>query len=135
MANILDKALVEILSGLVIDPSNEELLKLEQRVTALHDAKLAALHHSAVPASADQPRISREEQDRLIRIHIRVATEFRAQHEFAKALDEIAHGLTVDMQNTELMTLDAEIRAEQADHDLKAAQGLKLIYSSGQATG
>jgi hypothetical protein len=135
MANVLDKALVEILSGLVIDPSNEELLKMEQRVTALHDAKLSAMHSTGLSSSAAQPRISKEEQDRLIRIHIRVASEFRAQKEYAKALDEIAHGLTVDMQNTELLSLDAEIRAELADHDLKSAQGLKLIYSSGQATG
>jgi tetratricopeptide (TPR) repeat protein len=133
MANVLDKALVEILSGLVLDPANDELLKLEQRITALHEAKLSS--QQAAPAGVPQPRISKEEQDRLIRIHIRVATEFRSQHEYAKALDEIAHGLTVDMQNAELLTLDTEIRAEQADHDLKAAQGLKLIYSSGQAAG
>ncbi|NUN68502.1 MAG: hypothetical protein HUU02_02205 [Bacteroidetes bacterium] len=133
MANLPDKALVEILSGLVLDPANDELLKLEQRITALHDAKLSS--QQAAPGAGAQPRISKEEQDRLIRIHIRVATEFRAQREFAKALDEIAHGLTVDLQNTELLTLDAEIRAEQAEHDLKAAQGLKLIYSSGQAAG
>ncbi len=133
MANVLDKALVEVLSGLVLDPANDDLLKLEQRITALHEAKLSSLQ--SAPAASSQPRISKEEQDRLIRIHIRVATEFRAQREFAKALDEIAHGLTVEMQNAELLALDAEIRAEQADHDLKAAQGLKLIYSSGQATG
>lgn len=132
MANVLDKALVEILSGLVIDPNNEELLKLELRVAALHDATLASLSGS-IPSSAQ--RISKEEQDRLIRIHIRVAEEFRSQKEYAKALDEIAHGLTVDLQNAELLAMDTDIRAEQTDHDLKAAQGLKLIYSSGQATG
>ncbi|MCK9408969.1 MAG: hypothetical protein WCX28_03655 [Bacteriovoracaceae bacterium] len=135
MSNVLDKALVEILSGLVIDPSNEELLKLEQRVTALHDAKLSSLQSTGISSSSAQPRISKEEQDRLIRIHIRVASEFRSQKEYAKALDEIAHGLTVDMQNVELLGLDGDIRTEQADHDLKSAQGLKLIYSSGQATG
>ncbi len=135
MSNVLDKALVEILSGLVIDPSNEELLKMEQRVLTLHEMKLAALQTNTVASAAPQQRISKEEQQRLIRIHIRVATEFRSQKEFAKALDEIAHGLTVDMQNEELLKLDAEIRAEQADHDLKSAQGLKLIYSSGQAAG
>jgi len=135
MANVLDKALVEILSGLVIDPSNAELLNLEQRVTALHDAKLSAMHSTALSSSSATHRISKEEQDRLIRIHIRVATEFRAQKEYSKALDEIAHGLTVDMQNPELLRLDAEIRAEQTEHDQKSAQGLKLIYSSGQATG
>ena len=135
MSNILDKALVQILSGLVIDPSNEDLLKLEQRVTALHDARLNQLQSSAVSSSSTQPRISKEEQDRLVRIHVRVASEFRSQKEYAKALDEIAHGLTVDMQNEELVKLDAEIRAEQTEHDQKAAQGLKLIYSSGQATG
>lgn len=133
LSNMLDKALVQILSGLVIDPTNEELLKMEQRVNALHEARLTERQSLAV--AGGQQRISREEQERLIRIHIRVATEFRAQHEFAKALDEIAHGLTVDMQNDELLRLDAEIRSEQADHDLKAAQGLKLIYSSGQAAG
>lgn len=133
MTNNLDKALVEILSGLVIDPSNEELLKLEQRISALHDAKLNSTHHSSV--SSIRQNISKEEQDRLVRIHIRVATEFRAQKEFAKALDEVAHGLTVDMSNPELLALDKEIRGEQTEHDLKSAQGLKLIYSSGQATG
>lgn len=135
MSNMLDKALVQVLSGLIIDPSNEELLKLEQRVNALHEARLNEIHSTSFSSNASQPKISREEQERLIRIHVRVASEFRAQHEFAKALDEIAHGLTVDMQNQELLALDKEIRAEQADHDLKAAQGLKLIYSSGQAAG
>ncbi len=135
MSNMLDKALVQILSGLIIEPSSEELLKLELRVNALHEARLNELHSTTFSSSASQPKISREEQERLIRIHIRVASEFRGQKEFAKSLDEIAHGLTVDMQNQELLALDAEIRAEQADHDLKAAQGLKLIYSSGQATG
>lgn len=135
MANVLDKALVEILSGLVIDPSNTELLNLELRVTALHDAKLSAMQSTALSSSASQHRISKEEQERLIRIHIRVAEEFRMQKEYSKALDEIAHGLTVDMQNVDLLKLDGEIRAEQAEHDAKSAQGLKLIYSSGQATG
>jgi hypothetical protein len=135
MSNMPDKALVQILSGLVIDPANDELLNLEQRVTALNDARLSQIRSTAVTTSSSQQRISKDEQERLIRIHIRVADEFRSQKEYAKALDEIAHGLTVDMQNEELMTLDAEIRAEQAEHDLKAAQGLKLIYSSGQATG
>lgn len=135
MSNMLDKALVQILSGLIIDPANEELLKMEQRVIALHEARLNELQSTTFSSNASQPRISKEEQERLIRIHVRVATEFRAQKEYAKALDEIAHGLTVDMQNLELLGLDGEIRAEQADHDLKAAQGLKLIYSSGQAAG
>ncbi len=135
MSNMLDKALVQILSGLIIDHSNSELLKLEQRVNALHEARLNELQSTTFSSNASQPKISREEQERLIRIHVRVASEFRAQNEYAKALDEIAHGLTVDMQNQELIGLDAEIRKEQADHDLKAAQGLKLIYSSGQATG
>jgi len=135
MANMLDKALVQILSGLVIDPMNDDLLKLEQRVTALHDARINERQSSAVSSPSAQQRISKEEQERLIRIHVRVATEFRSQKEYAKALDEIAHGLTVDMQNEELLKLDAEIRTEQTDHDQKAAQGLKLIYSSGQAAG
>ncbi|MFZ4621194.1 MAG: hypothetical protein ACOYNS_11600 [Bacteroidota bacterium] len=135
MSNMLDKALVQILSGLIIEPASEELLKLEQRVNTLHEARMNELQSTSFSSNASQPKISREEQERLIRIHVRVATEFRTQHEYAKALDEIAHGLTVDMQNQELIALDAEIRQEQADHDLKAAQGLKLIYSSGQAAG
>ncbi len=134
-SNMPDKALVQIVSGLVIDPSNEELLQLEQRVTALHNARLNQMKSTAITSSLSHPRISKDEQDRLIRIHIRVAEEFLSQKEYAKALDEIAHGLTVDMLNEELMKFDAEIRAEQAAYDLKAAQGLKLIYSSGQATG
>jgi tetratricopeptide (TPR) repeat protein len=135
MTNMLDKALVQILSGLVIDPANNELLKLEQRVTALHDARLSEIQSSSGSTATKQQHISKEEQERLIRIHVRVATEFRSQKEYAKALDEIAHGLTVDMQNEELLKLDTETRAEQTEHDQKAAQGLKLIYSSGKATG
>lgn len=134
MSNILDKALVEILTGLVLNPENEELQKLEQRVTALHDAKISSAHIPSSTMSSPQ-NISKEEQERLIRIHIRVASEFRSQKEFNKALDEVAYGLTVDMQNPALLQLDNDIRTEQAEHDLKAAQGLKLIYSSTKAVG
>ncbi|MDP1677017.1 MAG: hypothetical protein Q8L88_09125 [Bacteroidota bacterium] len=134
MSNILDKALAEILSGLVLDPTNEELQKLEQRIMVLHDAKISS---SRIPSStmSSPQNISKQEQERLIRIHIRVASEFRSQDDFVKALDEVAHGLTVDMQNPGLLQLDNDIRAEQEEHDIKAAQGLKLIYSSTKAAG
>ncbi|MEW5798926.1 MAG: hypothetical protein AB1728_07940 [Bacteroidota bacterium] len=126
MANMLDKALVEILSGLSLDPSNDDLLKLEQRVVTLHDAN---------SASSQKKTISPEEQERLIRMHIRMAAEYLGQKDFAKALDEIAHGLTVDPFNYNLLKLDSEIRKEQTEHDQKVSQGLKLIYSGGKATG
>lgn len=134
MANMLDKALVEILSGLLLDPANDDLLKLEQRVVALHDTQIAASQSQNVSSSRKQS-ISIEERDRLIRIHIRMASEFRAQKAYTKALDEIAHGLSVEPLNMELLELDKEIHKEQTDHDLKISQGLKLIYSSGKATG
>ncbi|MBI2429133.1 MAG: hypothetical protein HYV29_10125 [Ignavibacteriales bacterium] len=126
MANMLDKALVEILSGLALDPANDDLLKLEQRVVTLHDANIA---------SSQKKTISPEEQERLIRIHVRMAAEYLGQKDFTKALDEIAHALSVDPFNIELLKLDNETRKEQADHDLKVSQGLKLIYSGGKATG
>ncbi len=131
-SNIYDKAIVEIISGLAVDPDNQALLQLEQQVNVLNGAKLSS---DLASATAPARRISREEKDRLIRIHLRVATEFRTQKEYARALDEIAHGYTIDSENTELMALDKEIRAEQAEHDLKSAQGLKLVYSSGRAAG
>lgn len=134
MLNVFDKALVEVLSGLVLDPANSELLRLEQRITALHDSKVST--ELPPQSSRSSPHhISKEEQDRLIRIHIRVASEFRSQKEFGKALDEIAHGLTVDLTNAELIQLDNDIRLEQEEFDSKAAQGLKLIYSSSKAAG
>jgi hypothetical protein len=125
---------VEILSGLVLDPTNKELQELEQRVTVFHDAKISSVY---MPPSAmlSFKHISPEEKERLIRIHIRVALEFRSQKKFKNALDEIAHGLAVDMEDPELLRLDADIRAEQEKYDAKAAQGLKLIYSSTKATG
>ncbi len=134
MSNILDKALVEILTGLVLDPNNEELQKLEQRVTSLYGAKISTAHLPSSTMSFPQ-NISKDEQERLIRIHIRVASEFRSQHEFSKALDEVAHGLTVEMNNRELLQLNSEIRKEQEEYDIKSAQGLKLIYSSTKAAG
>lgn len=135
MANMLDKALVEILQGLVLDPENDELLKLEQRVTALHEAKLSAIQASG-RSQQFQKAISEEEQERLVKIHLRVAAEFRAKKDYAQALDEIARGLVIDPLNAELLSADAEVRKEQAEYDLKVSQGLKLIYSSGsQATG
>jgi Tfp pilus assembly protein PilF len=134
MANMLDKALVEILQGLVLDPDNEELAKLEQRVTTLHEAKISALQSSG-HSQQYQKTISKEEQDRLLKIHIRVATEFRTKKDYVQALNEIAHGLVIDPLNTDLLRLDAEARREQAEYDMKASQGLKLIYSGGKATG
>jgi hypothetical protein len=131
---MLDKALVEILHGLVLEPDNEELAKLEQRVTALHEANISALQASG-RAQQYQKTISKEEQDRLFKIHFRVASEFRAKKDFVQALNEIAHGLVIDPLNVDLLTLDADVRKEQADYDLKASQGLKLIYSGGKATG
>lgn len=134
MANMLDKALVEILQGLVLDPGNGELAKLEQRVTALHEANISAFQ---APGHSQQfqKTISKEEQDRLLKIHLRVASEFRAKKDFVQALNEIAHGLVIDPLNVDLLSLDTAVRKEQAEYDLKASQGLKLIYSGGKATG
>ncbi|MDD8017360.1 MAG: hypothetical protein PHP42_03195 [Bacteroidota bacterium] len=131
MSNLLDKAMVEILSGLVLDPSHPELLALEQRVTALHDTNITA-HQSSTISSPAPKAMSAEEQVHLVRIHVRVASEFRSQREYAKALDEIAHGFSVDPFNSELLALDGEIRKEQKEYDQKSSQGLKLIYSGGK---
>lgn len=132
MGNMLDKALGEILLGLSLDPTHEELLKLEQRVIMLYEAHNDSSQHSSLP---EHKPMLEEEKKRLVSIHVRVANEFRMQKEFSKALDEIAQGLLVDPLNEELLYLDNQIRQEQSEYDQKAAEGLKLIYTSGKAAG
>jgi len=122
--NAFDRAIIEIVSGLVIDPSNAHLMNLEKKVSALRSQSTASKNQS-------NTNVVSEEQKKLLHIHLKIAEEYRSNKEYAKALDEVMQAFSIDPLNTDVALLDATIRKELEHHDQQSNRALKLIYKAG----
>lgn len=124
-ANLLDRAFVEIVSGLVIDPTNAKLLQLESEAHALRAERIKSAKQEAM-----QHTISQDEKNRIVRVHIRVAEEYRVQKKYSLALDELTQAYIIDPIHTEVAALERNIRREYEEY-LTQQRSLKLIYKAG----
>lgn len=125
-ANLLDRAFVEIVSGLVIDPSNAKLLQLESEAHALRAERAKTEKQSIL-----QQTTSQEEKDRMVRVHTHVAEEYRRQKEYSKALDELTQAYVIDPGSAEVAEMEKSVREEYEEFIKQRQRSLKLIYRAG----
>lgn len=129
-----DEALVEVVLGIAIDPNDAELKTLEQTILR---AQQTSMELSPRESGKDQQdNISRDERDRLVRIHLTAAEEFQNEEEFGRALDEIAQAYVIDPLNSDIQKFETRIRQNETRKEQQAAKVLKLVYPNGHtATG
>jgi tetratricopeptide (TPR) repeat protein len=107
-----EEALSEIDQALAIDPSREDLLNLKEQTQQELTAWQSQKDQNANQVSLKQ--------------HLRQAREYLAKKVYDEALMEIALGMTIDPENTDLKILEEDIVKAQADAEiaeLEAVQG------------
>ncbi len=130
---VYDDAMVEIALGYTIDPENENLKALEEQIllAQTEPEKNIPSQEKETAKSTSSP----EEQDQLVHIHLRTAEEYQKQHEFAKALDEVAKAFVLDPLNKEIKKAEVRIRQNEIRHAQQTGQTLKLVYPHDKAVG
>lgn len=130
---IYDDAMVEIALGYTIDPENENLKTLEEQIllAQTEPEKNAPVNEPGAKESVSSP----EEREQLVHIHLRTAEEYQKQHEFAKALDEVAKAFVLDPLNKEIKKAEVRIRQNEIRHAQQTGQTLKLVYPHDKAVG
>lgn len=119
-----EDAMAEVALGLMLDKENSDLLQMEATLWELQSS-----------APAELPQVNREENERLIRIHLAAADQFRSKGEFARALDEIAKAYQVDPLHAEAKQKENEIRQEEMRRNHPGETNLKLVYPKKGAAG
>lgn len=120
-----DDALAEVAMGLTIDESNPALRQIEQEIW---------LAQSAVAQRSQLTEVEqreKEEQLRLIQIHLLAADEFQKKNDFERALDEVTKAYVIDPMNPETRKTEIRIRQNQARAVASSVQPLKLVYTQG----
>ncbi len=120
-----EDALAAVAMGLTIDDQNADLLRLEQEIWM---AQSAAERRTRSTEAVERER---EENFRLVQIHILAAEEFQKQNEFEKALDEIAKAYVIDPLSADIKRTEIRIRQNQAWSTVSGVQPLKLVYRHG----
>jgi tetratricopeptide (TPR) repeat protein len=126
-ADKLDEALIEIMMGIALAPDNADLLALERDV----NDRQAALASANGQESTEAGGLAPEDNERLIRIHLRAAAQYQEQKEYAKALDEIAKAFAIDPTHKETKRLEVRIRQQYAGNE----QTLRLVVPTNRAAG
>lgn len=116
--NELDNALTEIALGFTVDPANDELHGIEQRIWKEKNSTTAG-----TGSPANQEGVAR-----LIRLHILTAEEFAKNGDFEKALDGLAKAYVIDPANMEIKRAEVRIRQAELRHHQAAGSPLKLVY-------
>ncbi len=115
----IDDAIQEITLGLLLDPQNHAMKKLEGELWIALEQKETAQRH-------EETRKANEREFAKVTIHLVAAQEFLMYGQFSRALDEIAHAYVLDPLNQEIKQLELRIRSQQKR---TIAAPLKLIYN------
>jgi hypothetical protein len=99
-----EEALSEIEQALSIDPSREDLVNLKNQT-----------QQELAEWQAQQDQNAHQES---LKQHLRQAREYLAKKVYDEALMEIALGLSIDPENTDLKTLEEDIVKAQADAEI-----------------
>jgi tetratricopeptide (TPR) repeat protein len=119
-----EDAMAEVALGLMLDAENSDLLQMESTLWELQ-----------TPPPAGNSSTTREENERLIRIHLAAADQFRAKGEFGRALDEIAKAYQIDPLYIVTKQKENEIRQEEMRRTHPGETNLKLVYPRKGAAG
>jgi Tfp pilus assembly protein PilF len=104
----LDDALGELAFVVVIDPLNEEVIELEQRIRELEEEQQAAEIERLEREKLAQTK-AREENQKKIQKHIDNAHMYLRQNKFTEAIRVISAAYVVDPLNPLLQKCEAEI--------------------------
>ena len=112
-----DRALDELAKAFIIDPLNEEVAQCEQ---AIEEDRQHAIEQGTVVSNQDfqeetAPQESGGAHSIQVQEHIKLAQEYLGSGSFEEALAEIAIGLIVDPENSDLQQLEQEIWSMQLD--------------------
>ncbi len=103
-------ALSEVALAFLIDPFHDDVKRMEQQVLAERaEAHRQTIAEDAAPSSETQVQAdcSTAIADRVMK-----ANQFRDQHEYAKALDELAKAFILDPLDESIQQCEAEIQKE-----------------------
>jgi hypothetical protein len=103
-----DEAIAEIDLALALDPMREDLLNLKKQTQQELTEWQAQKNQNANQTSLKQ--------------HLRQAREYLAKKVYDEALMEIALGMTIDPENTDLVTLEEDIVKAQADAEISEGE-------------
>jgi Flp pilus assembly protein TadD len=102
-------ALAEVAQAFAVDPFDEDVKRVEQMIVKVQEQQGA-------PVPAEPPDANHEAPEEIARREIGVrlaeAKRFRAEGDFARALDELTKAFVLDPLNAEVSTLEAEIEEE-----------------------
>lgn len=119
----LDEAAAEIALGLLADPLNLELKKLEKE---LWEAQ-ALREELRLREEAERKQARQSVQ---LKLHLLAAEEFLKHNQFGKALDEIAQAYLIDPLEPETKRLESKVRQFQ---QRASAAHLTLVYKNDSA--
>jgi hypothetical protein len=86
-----DRALAEVALAFLVNPLREDVRQMEQRILATRDQN-TQISFPEVPAEAPQD----EDAKVAIAVHVKEANRLRGEHEYARALDELAKAFILD---------------------------------------
>jgi hypothetical protein len=104
----LDDALAELAFVVVIDPLNEEMIELEQRIRELEEEQQAAELERLEREKSRQEQARRETQEK-IRAQIDSANNYIKKHQYSEALRVISSAYVVDPLSQDLQHAEEEI--------------------------
>jgi hypothetical protein len=122
--NQVDEAIQEVVFGLLADPYNQNLRKLETELWTVLEKKEEAQRQ-------EEAKVEKEKEFARVTIHLVAAQEFSMYGQFARALDEIANAYAIDPTNSEIKQLETSIRQQQ---HRSVAVPLKLVYNEQRRT-
>ncbi|HAP36946.1 MAG TPA: hypothetical protein DCQ28_13825 [Bacteroidetes bacterium] len=127
-ANKLDEALSELAFVVVIDPLNEEVLRLEQTILELqeHRQKVQLEHYQRQLAERQKKR---EMIVATIRKHISNAETLASQQKFNDALSTIARATVLDPINEELQDCERRILALQDEYSRQEEEAKRSLQA------
>jgi hypothetical protein len=127
-----DSALAEVALAFMIDPFDEKIKETEQRI----------LNAQEVIRKRDTAELLREMGDHIgddveasVQAHLAAAEKFRAERNFARALDEAAQAFVLDPLNNAVIRLEETIQAEAAAIETEIPESLPPPTHRAQPAG
>jgi len=112
-----DRALAEVALAFLINPFQEDVRRMEQRILA---ARGQDTQISAAGVYAEVPQVS--DAKAAIAIQVAEANRLRGEHEYAKALDELAKAFILDPLDESIQECENSIQKEFSQFQIEQRQ-------------
>jgi tetratricopeptide (TPR) repeat protein len=104
-----EDALGEVALAFIVNPFDEDVKQLEHDIIAAQEQKKA---EEAAALSTEETAATTDDTAERISIHLSEATRFASEHEYSKALDEVAKAFMLDPLEESIQKFEAELQKE-----------------------